>query len=141
MSRSVLITGGTGGLGAAVVQRFLEDGWRVVVPWIEERELGRLPQHPALADEERAPLRSEEDRARLRAQQYLSGRRETASSYYPARVARQGDRFRVDVVQVSVEGGAACPRGYLILSRGFEIIEEESGLDLDESNKASATSR
>lgn len=29
---SVVITGGTGGLGAAVVDRFLATGWRVVVP-------------------------------------------------------------------------------------------------------------
>jgi NAD(P)-dependent dehydrogenase (short-subunit alcohol dehydrogenase family) len=30
--RSVLVTGGTGGLGGAVTGAFLEDGWRVVVP-------------------------------------------------------------------------------------------------------------
>jgi NAD(P)-dependent dehydrogenase (short-subunit alcohol dehydrogenase family) len=30
--RSVLVTGGTGGLGGAVTQAFLDDGWRVVVP-------------------------------------------------------------------------------------------------------------
>ena len=30
--RTALITGGTGGLGVAVVAAFLEDGWRVVVP-------------------------------------------------------------------------------------------------------------
>jgi NAD(P)-dependent dehydrogenase (short-subunit alcohol dehydrogenase family) len=34
---TVLVTGGTGGLGAAVTQAFLDDGWRVVVPWIAER--------------------------------------------------------------------------------------------------------
>jgi NAD(P)-dependent dehydrogenase (short-subunit alcohol dehydrogenase family) len=32
--RSALITGGTGGLGVPVVEAFLADGWRVVVPWI-----------------------------------------------------------------------------------------------------------
>ena len=30
--RTAIITGGTGGLGAAVTRRFLDDGWRVVVP-------------------------------------------------------------------------------------------------------------
>jgi NAD(P)-dependent dehydrogenase (short-subunit alcohol dehydrogenase family) len=30
--RTVLVTGGTGGLGSAVVDRFAEQGWRVVVP-------------------------------------------------------------------------------------------------------------
>ena len=40
--RTAIITGGTGGLGATVTRRFLDDGWRVVVPWIAEDELGRL---------------------------------------------------------------------------------------------------
>ena len=43
MSRSVLITGGTGGLGVAVVEAFLHDGWRVVVPYFAVGELERLP--------------------------------------------------------------------------------------------------
>jgi NAD(P)-dependent dehydrogenase (short-subunit alcohol dehydrogenase family) len=42
MQRTAIVTGGTGGLGAAVVQRLLTDGWRVVVPWIAEAELDRL---------------------------------------------------------------------------------------------------
>ena len=48
MNRSALIIGGTGGLGAAVVERFLADGWRVVVPWIRERELERVPGRDGL---------------------------------------------------------------------------------------------
>ncbi len=48
MDRSALITGGTGGLGTAVVERFLADGWRVVVPWIAEKELERLPARDGL---------------------------------------------------------------------------------------------
>jgi NAD(P)-dependent dehydrogenase (short-subunit alcohol dehydrogenase family) len=45
---SALITGGTGGLGAAVTRRFLDDGWRVVVPWVEERELDRVEPRDGL---------------------------------------------------------------------------------------------
>lgn len=48
MDRTALITGGTGGLGTAVVNRFLADGWRIVVPWIAERELERLPTRDGL---------------------------------------------------------------------------------------------
>jgi NAD(P)-dependent dehydrogenase (short-subunit alcohol dehydrogenase family) len=48
MDRTALITGGTGGLGTAVVERFLADGWRVVVPWIAEKELDRLPARDGL---------------------------------------------------------------------------------------------
>jgi NAD(P)-dependent dehydrogenase (short-subunit alcohol dehydrogenase family) len=41
--RSVLITGGTGGLGVSVVEAFLAAGWRVVVTWIVGGEQERLP--------------------------------------------------------------------------------------------------
>jgi len=40
--RSVLVTGGTGGLGQAVVAAFLDAGDRVCVPWIAEREGERM---------------------------------------------------------------------------------------------------
>jgi NAD(P)-dependent dehydrogenase (short-subunit alcohol dehydrogenase family) len=48
MDRTALITGGTGGLGSAVVRAFLDDGWRVVVPWVAEHELSRVHEHEAL---------------------------------------------------------------------------------------------
>jgi NAD(P)-dependent dehydrogenase (short-subunit alcohol dehydrogenase family) len=40
---SVLITGGTGGLGVAVVEAFQAAGWRVVVTYIVEGDQERLP--------------------------------------------------------------------------------------------------
>ena len=43
MGRSVVITGGTGGLGAAVTQALLDEGWQVVVPWVARKELERVP--------------------------------------------------------------------------------------------------
>jgi NAD(P)-dependent dehydrogenase (short-subunit alcohol dehydrogenase family) len=48
MTQTALVTGGTGGLGVAVVERFLGDGWRVLVPWVAERELERLPAREGL---------------------------------------------------------------------------------------------
>ena len=48
MNCSAIVTGGTGGLGAAVVRRLLEDGWRVVVPWIIESELERVERREGL---------------------------------------------------------------------------------------------
>jgi len=45
---TVLVTGGTGGLGAAVTKAFLDGGWRVVVPWVAERELERVEAHDRL---------------------------------------------------------------------------------------------
>lgn len=48
MTASALITGGTGGLGAAVTQGFLQAGWRVVVPVYDEAERDRVPAHERL---------------------------------------------------------------------------------------------
>jgi NAD(P)-dependent dehydrogenase (short-subunit alcohol dehydrogenase family) len=45
---TAIVTGGTGGLGAAVTRRFLDASWRTVVPWHDERELNRLADHPLL---------------------------------------------------------------------------------------------
>lgn len=47
-ARTALVTGGTGGLGAAVTARLLDDGWRVVVPWVAERELERVERRDGL---------------------------------------------------------------------------------------------
>lgn len=48
MDCSAIVSGGTGGLGSAVVARLLDDGWRVVVPWVAETELERVPKHDRL---------------------------------------------------------------------------------------------
>jgi len=44
LSRCVLVTGGTGALGRAVVARFLRDGAIVHVPWIVESEVREVEQ-------------------------------------------------------------------------------------------------
>ena len=48
MRQSAIVTGGTGGLGSAVVARLLDDGWRVVVPWIVESERSRVQERDGL---------------------------------------------------------------------------------------------
>lgn len=48
MDGTVLITGGSGGLGGGVTAAFLDAGWRVVVPWIVESEVARLASHERL---------------------------------------------------------------------------------------------
>lgn len=63
MTPTVLITGGTGGLGAAVTRRFVADGWRAVVPWLAERELSRVERHERVVLAQ-ADLFREEDAAR-----------------------------------------------------------------------------
>ncbi len=48
MHSTAIVTGGTGGLGTAVVGRLLDDGWRVVAPWIVEQELKRVERRRGL---------------------------------------------------------------------------------------------
>ena len=48
MQFTAIVTGGTGGLGSAVVTRLLDGGWRVVVPWVFEHELERVPRRDGL---------------------------------------------------------------------------------------------
>ena len=48
MKRTAIVTGGTGGLGVAVTEHLLDQGWRVVVPWVFERELERIMEQEGL---------------------------------------------------------------------------------------------
>jgi NAD(P)-dependent dehydrogenase (short-subunit alcohol dehydrogenase family) len=48
--RSVLVCGGTGGLGAAVVDAFADAGWRVVVPAVRPGGIGRDDVETVTAD-------------------------------------------------------------------------------------------
>ena len=44
MNGTAIVTGGTGGLGTAVVETMIAAGWHVVAPWVAEKELERLPE-------------------------------------------------------------------------------------------------
>jgi NAD(P)-dependent dehydrogenase (short-subunit alcohol dehydrogenase family) len=48
MSGTAIVTGGTGGLGSGVTECMLEAGWRVVVPYVAERELAAVTPHERL---------------------------------------------------------------------------------------------
>src|SRR5690349_8997012 len=48
MTRTVIVAGGTGGLGSAVTAEFLTAGWRVVVPGRSEATLAELGEHERL---------------------------------------------------------------------------------------------
>jgi NAD(P)-dependent dehydrogenase (short-subunit alcohol dehydrogenase family) len=47
-NRTVLVAGGTGALGGAVVDAFLETGWRVVVTWVVPEERDRVQKRDGL---------------------------------------------------------------------------------------------
>jgi NAD(P)-dependent dehydrogenase (short-subunit alcohol dehydrogenase family) len=45
---TILVTGGTGALGSAVVAAFLDAGWRVAVTWVNPKELERVDEREGL---------------------------------------------------------------------------------------------
>lgn len=47
-TRTVIVTGGTGGLGAAVVEGLYAEGWRIVVPYVAPAERERVPEREHL---------------------------------------------------------------------------------------------
>ena len=61
MKASAIVTGGSGGLGTAVVDEMLAAGWRVVVPWVAEKELSRLPADEPRLETVRADLSDPDD--------------------------------------------------------------------------------
>jgi NAD(P)-dependent dehydrogenase (short-subunit alcohol dehydrogenase family) len=48
VNATVVISGGTGGLGTVVTQTMLEAGWSVVVPYRDQRELEHVERHERL---------------------------------------------------------------------------------------------
>jgi NAD(P)-dependent dehydrogenase (short-subunit alcohol dehydrogenase family) len=49
-ARSVIVTGGAGGLGSAVTGEFLSHGWHVTVPWLSSEEVERLLAHESVGE-------------------------------------------------------------------------------------------
>ena len=46
--QTILVTGGTGALGSAVVAAFLDAGWRTAVTWVEPKERERVAERGGL---------------------------------------------------------------------------------------------
>jgi NAD(P)-dependent dehydrogenase (short-subunit alcohol dehydrogenase family) len=131
MSRTAIVTGGTGGLGQAVTAAFLAGGWRVVVPWVSERELGRIEPHPDLeliqADlfEEASVAavieRSAQDPARpLRAVVNLVGGFHEGGRVHETPIAQFEDQLRLNLRPTYLVTAAALP--HLMASEGGAIV-------------------
>ena len=131
MDKTALITGGTGGLGSAVTAKLLADGWRVVVPWIAERELSRVEAHPALeliqadlfdpdsVDEVAALAGSRED-APLRAVANLVGGFAMGGKVHQTPIDDFEDLLRLNLRPTYLTTHAAVP--YLIDAGGGAIV-------------------
>ena len=131
MEATAIITGGSGGLGTAVVEEFLAAGWRVVVPWIEERELKRLPEAPHLvtvqadlsdpvAAQEAVALAAGSPRAPLRAVVNLVGGFAAGGRVHETPVEEFEQHVRLNIRPLYVATQAALPE--LIAGGGGAVV-------------------
>jgi NAD(P)-dependent dehydrogenase (short-subunit alcohol dehydrogenase family) len=131
MASSALITGGTGGLGAAVTQAFLDGGWRVVVPVFDAAERDRVPTHDKLVleaadlsdeDSTRAvtELAAGDGEAPLRAVVNLVGGFAAGGRVHETPVADFEDQLRLNLRPAYLVCQAAI--GHLLASEGGGAI-------------------
>ncbi len=122
MDRTAIVTGGTGGLGSAVVARLLDDGWRVVVPWIVEAELERLDRQ---LDDSGVAHSSE---AGGRAGRWPEGLELVEADLFE-HASVQG------VIEAAVGGGAPPLRGLVNLVGGFAMGKRVHETPIEEFEK------
>jgi NAD(P)-dependent dehydrogenase (short-subunit alcohol dehydrogenase family) len=131
MDRTTLVTGGTGGLGVAVVARLLADGWRVVVPWVAEGELDRVERraglelvHADLFDPEAVAgvvtTAAGEQSAPLRGVVNLVGGYAAGGRVHETPVDEFEDQFRLNLRPTYLVTQAALP--YLLAADGGSIV-------------------
>lgn len=131
MDKTALVTGGTGGLGSAVTNTLLADGWRVVVPWISEEERDRLPAADGLElveadlyraeDAERAAsLAAGETNAPLRAVVNLVGGFGMGPKVHEAPIEDFEQLLRLNLRPTYLTTQAAVP--HLISAGGGSIV-------------------
>jgi NAD(P)-dependent dehydrogenase (short-subunit alcohol dehydrogenase family) len=130
-TQSAVITGGTGGLGVAVVDAFLGAGWRVIVPWIYESELERVTEREGLElvradlfdpDEVARAVRSAaaEPAAPLRAVVNLVGGFEAPGNVVDVPIERFERLFQLNLRPTYLVCQAAIPR--LLEAGGGAIV-------------------
>lgn len=131
MPKTALITGGTGGLGAAVTGRLLDGGWRVVVPWIVEKELDRVERRDGLtlvkADLFDPPQAAQavqaaagDEGAPLRAVVNLVGGFDAPGKVHEVELDRFEEQFRLNLRATYLVTHAALP--HLIDAGGGSIV-------------------
>jgi NAD(P)-dependent dehydrogenase (short-subunit alcohol dehydrogenase family) len=128
---TILVTGGTGALGSAVVAAFLDGGWRVAVTWVDPKELERVTEREGLvligadlSDEaavERAVAQAADDgSAPLRAVANLVGGYAGGTRVHETRPADFEQQFTLNVRPTFLVTRAALPR--LIDAGGGSIV-------------------
>jgi len=116
MQQTAIITGGTGGLGAAVVARFIAGGWRVIVPWVNEAELERVERNDNLVlveadlfDEQAVAGLAKEAGPDLRAVVNLVGGFAAGGRLHETNVSELEDQLRINLTPAWLVSAAGIP--------------------------------
>lgn len=139
MPRTVVVAGGTGGLGSAVTAEFLAADWRVVVPGRSEASLTQLGSHDALntvvadlsdpADAQQVvELATGDEAAPLRALVNLVGGFAAGGRVHETPVEEFEQQLRVNLRPTYLMTQAALP--HLIAAGGGAVVCTSSGAAL-----------
>jgi NAD(P)-dependent dehydrogenase (short-subunit alcohol dehydrogenase family) len=139
MPRTVIVAGGTGGLGSAVTAEFLAAGWRVVVPGRSEASLAQLGSHDALntvvadlsdpADAQQVvELATADEAAPLRALVNLVGGFAAGGRVHETPVEEFENQLRINLRPTYLITQAALP--HLIAAGGGAVVCTSSGAAL-----------
>jgi NAD(P)-dependent dehydrogenase (short-subunit alcohol dehydrogenase family) len=122
MTESVLVTGGTGGLGAAVTAAFAEAGWRVVVPYRSRPPSGVVGVRADLTDPAQvaAAVEVAAAEAPLKAVVHLAGGFAMGGRVHETPVEEFEAQFRTNLRPTYLVCAAAIPR--LIEAGGGSIV-------------------
>ncbi|MEU0094182.1 SDR family NAD(P)-dependent oxidoreductase [Kribbella sp. NPDC006257] len=136
MDRTVIVAGGTGGLGSAVTAEFLAAGWRVVVPGRSAATLADLGEHEGLetlvADlsdpagaQEVASLAAGDPGAPVKALLNLVGGFASGARVHETPIEDFENQLRLNLRPMYLMTQAALP--HLIASGGGSIVCTSSG--------------
>jgi NAD(P)-dependent dehydrogenase (short-subunit alcohol dehydrogenase family) len=122
MTDSVLVTGGTGGLGTAVTTAFADAGWRVVVPYRSHAPSGVVGVKADLADPAQVASAVEVAAAEgpLRAVVHLAGGFAMGGRVHETTVEEFEAQFRTNLRPTYLVCAAAIP--HLIAAGGGSIV-------------------
>lgn len=124
MGRSVLVTGGTGGLGGAVTKAFADAGWRTVVPYRSTEPTGVVAVRADLSDPaavaDVAAVAAGDADAPLRAVVNLVGGFAMGGRVHETPVAEFEAQFAANLRPTYLVSSATLP--HLIASGGGSIV-------------------
>ena len=148
MQQTAIITGGTGGLGAAVVARFIAGGWRVIVPWVNEAELERVERSDNLVlvqadlfDEQAVAALAAEAGPDLRAVVNLVGGFAAGGRLHETNVSELEGQLRINLTPAWLVSAAGIPAMLVAGEGAIVCVSSRTALEPFSGGAAYATAK